>query len=413
MAAAVHNPVNVLGPAIPGQQPDIEYHPNPAKYQARAARRAQEADLPKSIPAGLPREFKGPMVWEGASIAQEYDWTFVLSPQHLDELESALAHFRSTGLSLGHISQETFPLPTLHGELRKLSYELHNGHGFFVVRGLRVDEHTSEENIIIYAGLSAHIAPTRGRQDRQYNGKAADVVLSHIKDLSLEHKSEIGSPAYTADKQVFHTDSGDIVSLFCLERAHSGGESKIASISRVYNEIAKTRPDLIHTLTQDWQFEEFGKANGSSTARPLLHYHPATDSTAERLMVQYARRYFVGFGSLPRSREIPPITEAQAEALDTLHFLGEKFAASLDFQKGDVQYVNNLSLFHARDGFTDTPEQRRHLLRLWLRDPEYAYPTPACLQNRWAQLYEGVTPEAQLFPIEPSVRTESGGYRKK
>jgi hypothetical protein len=59
---------------------------------------------------------------------------------------------------------------------------------------------------------------------------------------------------------------------------------------------------------------------------------------------------------LPRSSEIPPITEAQAEALDALHFLGEKYALGLNFQQGDIQYINNLSIFHARDGFTDTPE---------------------------------------------------------
>ena len=61
---------------------------------------------------------------------------------------------------------------------------------------------------------------------------------------------------------------------------------------------------------------------------------------------------------LPRSANIPPITEAQAEALDTLHFLAEKHAVTLDFRQGDIQYANNLSIFHARDGFTDTPEQQ-------------------------------------------------------
>jgi alpha-ketoglutarate-dependent taurine dioxygenase len=76
------------------------------------------------------------------------------------------------------------------------------------------------------------------------------------------------------------------------------------------------------------------------------------------VLIQYARRSFTGFGALPRSTDIPPITEAQAEALDTLHFLAEKFAVSLDFQRGDVQYVNNLSIFHARDGFTDTLEKQ-------------------------------------------------------
>jgi alpha-ketoglutarate-dependent taurine dioxygenase len=76
------------------------------------------------------------------------------------------------------------------------------------------------------------------------------------------------------------------------------------------------------------------------------------------VVIQYARRGFTGFLNLPRSKEIPPITEAQAEALDALHFLAEKFSVTLDFQKGDVQYVNNLSIFHARDGFVDTPDKQ-------------------------------------------------------
>ncbi|KZL78564.1 taurine catabolism dioxygenase (TfdA family taurine catabolism dioxygenase TauD) [Colletotrichum tofieldiae] len=388
-------------------QPDIQYAPDYQKFQARVARRAQEPGLPKSLPAGLPTHFKSDIVWDGATLASEYDWTYALSPEQLDELDAALAHFKSLGLSLGHISQETFPLPKLHTELRKLSYELHNGHGFFVIRGLRVDEHTREENIIVYAGLSSHIAPQRGRQDRQYDGKPADVVLTHIKDLTLtKEKGQIGSPAYTADKQVFHTDAGDIVSLFALSTAAEGGKSKLASIARVYNEIASTRPDLIHTLTQDWHFEVFGTPQKSFTSRPLVHYQTATATTPERLAVQYARRYFVGYGALPRSEEIPPISEAQAEALDTLHFLGEKFAVNLDFQKGDIQYANNMGIFHARDGFTDTQEQQRHLLRQWLRDPEYGWETPEPLKERWAQLYEGITPEAQVFPLEPFIRSE-------
>lgn len=166
-------------------------------------------------------------------------------------------------LAIPYITKDTFPLPTLHGELRRLSHELHFGHGFFVLRGLDVDRYTREENVVIYAGLSAHIAPQRGRQDHKspYDGVSpADVVLTHIKDLSdrPELKGSIGSPAYTTDKQVFHTDSGDIVSLFALETSLEGGASKLASTWRVYNELAAKRPDLIHTLTQPWDMEVYG-----------------------------------------------------------------------------------------------------------------------------------------------------------
>lgn len=76
------------------------------------------------------------------------------------------------------------------------------------------------------------------------------------------------------------------------------------------------------------------------------------------MIIQYARRNFTGYWGLPRSANIPPITEAQAEALDALHYTAEKYAVSLDFLQGDIQYVNNLSIFHARAGFKDFEDKQ-------------------------------------------------------
>lgn len=102
----------------------------------------------------------------------------------------------------------------------------------------------------------------------------------------------------------------------------------------------------------------FGKLDKPYTLAPLLHFQPATDIDPERLIIQYARRSFTGYWGLPRSSNIPPITEAQAEALDALHYTAEKYAVSLDFHQGDIQYVNNLSIFHARAGFQDSEEKQ-------------------------------------------------------
>ncbi|KAL8344034.1 hypothetical protein RB601_004517 [Gaeumannomyces tritici] len=419
-AAAVQTPA---APRPPGQ-PDITYAPDMVKYQQRTARRLRDEVLSRELPEGFPAELKGDLVWDGETLTASSDWTYVLSPEQLAEIDAAVKHFKSLGLPLGHVDATTFPLPNLRPELRRLSRELHLGRGFFVIRGVPVDAYTREENVVIYAGVSSHVAAIRGRQDHVYEGKAADVTLTHIVDLTSRRRSGtgtgsgsvIGSPAYTADKQVFHTDSGDVVSLFALGEAASGGASKLASTWHVYNELARTRPDLVRTLTEDWPVENFGKSHNSRFfLRPLIYHQPArADGTApERVLLQYARRNFVGFGALPRGADVPALTEAQAEALDALHFLGERFHVATDFRKGDMQYVNNVAVFHARDGFTDTPEKQRHLVRLWLRDPEYAWDTPEKLRQRWDGAYAGITAEAQVLPLEPFVRgAANGGARK-
>ena len=59
---------------------------------------------------------------------------------------------------------------------------------------------------------------------------------------------------------------------------------------------------------------------------------------------------------------------------------------------GEAVVANNYTVFHARTAFTDSPEQRRHLLRLWLAaDP----PRP-------------VVPETRQYPGEPGIPAQPG-----
>ena len=182
--------------------------------------------------------------------------------------------------------------------------------------------------------------------------------------LIRNYSKHIGAPAYTTDKQVYHTDSGDVVSLLALSTAAEGGTSRLASSWRVYNELASTRPDLITTLAEDWIFGTGRSPGHEYHKKPLLYRQSSPIKPSERIILQYARRVFTGFGALPRSKDIPPITEAQEEALDAIHFLGERFNVGLDFRQGDIQYVNNLAVFHARDEFKDSAEQQSVYARL-------------------------------------------------
>jgi hypothetical protein len=45
--------------------------------------------------------------------------------------------------------------------------------------------------------------------------------------------------------------------MYVLDTAAQGGMSKVASSAKIYNEIAATRPDVIHTLSDSsWIFDK-------------------------------------------------------------------------------------------------------------------------------------------------------------
>ena len=57
--------------------------------------------------------------------------------------------------------------------------------------------------------------------------------------------------------QPFHTDACDILVMYAQELAAEGGHFKLASSAKIYNDIASTRPDVIHTLAADnWIFDK-------------------------------------------------------------------------------------------------------------------------------------------------------------
>jgi alpha-ketoglutarate-dependent taurine dioxygenase len=75
-------------------------------------------------------------------------------------------------------------------------------------------------------------------------------------------------------------------------------------------------------------------------------------------MLQCSRGSFTNFGAVPRSPNIPSITEAQAEALDALHFLADRFQFRFRLKTGDIQYVNDYCILHARSAFSDSAEHK-------------------------------------------------------
>jgi hypothetical protein len=81
-------------------QPDIQYHPDWAKYQARSRQRKKIETLQTSLPAEFPQHLVSPLVWDGKDIEKRDDWIYQLSDAQLDEIDAALMSFKGKNVLL-------------------------------------------------------------------------------------------------------------------------------------------------------------------------------------------------------------------------------------------------------------------------------------------------------------------------
>ena len=94
---------------------------------------------------------------------------------------------------------------------------------------------------------------------------------------------------------------------------------------------------------------------------------PVFTQKANRLFTRYIRPYIL---SARRHADAPPPSAAANEAMDRVDAMcaDPTFHLSMGMQPGDMQFVNNYHVLHARRGYEDDrPAGRiRHLKRLWL-----------------------------------------------
>lgn len=126
-----------------------------------------------------------------------------------------------------------------------------------------------------------------------------------------------------------------------------------------------------------------------------------------KLITCFSRRLLVGHEPYePRSRGIPGLNEAQAEALDAVHFIAKKHELKTVQMKGDIRFVNNMAVMHRREAFVDEGPHNRHLVRLWLNNEMMCWKLPRPLRLAWARVFED-DERTSYWDIEP-IREKNG-----
>ena len=298
-----------------------------------------------------------PAAWLALEQQSRSDWIYVLSSEEKADLDNAIRAYCAKAEALTEVSAADYPLPRLGPAIRGWMRELDDGRGFILVRGFPVADYSDDEAAFAYWLIGLHM----GRPVPQ-NRKGE--MLGHVRDDGAD-PAKFGIRLYrTRVKLDFHTDGADIIGLMCLRKAKNGGASLIASSVSVFNEFMARRPELLPVLFEDFYWDREADA---VAGEPLYFKFPICRYDQGRLGILYIGWYI---RNAQRFADVPRLTPRQSEALDLLDSIANEteFHVDMDFEPGDMQFLKNAVILHARTDYEDweEPEKKRHLLRLWL-----------------------------------------------
>jgi hypothetical protein len=128
--------------------------------------------------------------------------------------------------------------------------------------------------------------------------------------------------------------------------------------------MLRHRPELCAALYEPVWRSRFGEEDATDDSSYPL---PVWSVRGAKFTSHYSRTFIE---AAQRRPEVPRLSEAQAEAIELLHRLAEELSFEMSFHPGDIQFVNNHVIYHARRGFEDdAADGGRLLLRLWMAVP--------------------------------------------
>lgn len=324
--------------------------------------------------SSFPRSISGPTLWQASDYINNPErWTHPFSDSELAELSSAADNFLKAGLPLTGISPSNFPLSSsFTASLTAMKNELLNGKGFILYRNFSVREWGNHKSAVAYCGLGSYLGYPVSQ-----NGKGH--ILGHVKDLGEDSKQIDKVRIYrTNARQYFHADDADIVGLLCVARAEEGGESDLVSTHHIWNILQAERPDIAELLTQPvWYFDRKGETSQGQQEwirKPVFFRERHEEGREPRVYCWWDPYYVRSLSRFSDAGLVPPLSDAQKEAMDVLEDVCNRVKLHMILEVGDIQFLANSHILHARTAYRDYgPDSgmpRRHLMRLWLATPE-------------------------------------------
>jgi Taurine catabolism dioxygenase TauD, TfdA family len=344
--------------------------------------------------SAVPQPLETQVNWRAPDVADSSRWTIGLTETDKRELDAALKTAKGVSHNLLDIDRASFPLDGLVPKLAAAERELIDGRGFVRISALDASRYSDDDLTMMYWGIGLHLGDP---WPQNKHGHMMGDVTDQGKALTdpTARGNELGLIALD-----YHTDGSDLVGLMCLRKAKSGGLSCVANVVAIYNELVRTRPDLIAALYGDlpWDYRgEQPKGAAGFYVRPVFTAHD------NRLFVRFIPQYIK---ASQRHSDAPRLSAIAIEALDAVSRMANEpqFNVYMDLQPGEMQFINNYHVLHGRTAYEDDAAHghKRHLKRLWLAT-RYLKNRPALFANGAMGHWAKNKSVSQIAPVERAV----------
>lgn len=179
------------------------------------------------------------------------------------------------------------------------------------------------------------------------------------------HQSNEGGSLHTDCPQ--WSKVPDYLALFCLNQSVIGGESKLISAIKIHEIIKqsdkKTGSNFLKTLESNFHFDKRGEYafNESPTT-----FAPIFSNNRNQFSFRFLDSYVESGHKIVEK----PLSLDQYKAIRFLKQLlkSEPLIFSYKLKKGQALFCNNKCVAHGRSSFEDTNDNKRKLMRYWIKN---------------------------------------------
>lgn len=257
----------------------------------------------------------------------------------------------------------------------KINHILHHGDGCLVVKGFPIEEKSRAE-------LEKDVYDFSFIFGVPLSQTVLNEFIIRVEDLKGKTKNKAVKKGYTGNESLpsHNNEECDLMLLFGFVTAKEGGESRLASTNRICKQLQKEHPEEFLTLQEPLPYD---KSIVSKRPDDWFYIPPISKISEDDYIIWYCRFF------IHRAINIYPcerLSRKQLRALDALDKVIAENIQTYPIQVGDVLFLNNHKVLHARNEFIEGDD--RLLYRTWLSIPN-SHQLPDVYKNNYARVGKG------------------------